>query len=138
VVGADEREAGLRAVLNFGHTFGHAIETGLGYGQWLHGEAVACGMVLAVRLSARLGLVEAGFAERLEALVASAGLPVQAPPLAELPLARWFELMRVDKKAEGGGVRYILIGPPGQAQLRSVPDTEVAPIIEAGSMAAQA
>src|SRR5574337_1233423 len=98
VVGADEREAGLRAILNFGHTFGHAIEAGLGYGEWLHGEAVACGMVLAAELSARLGLADRGLVTRLRALAARAGLPVAAP---RWPLARWLALMRVDKKASG-------------------------------------
>jgi 3-dehydroquinate synthase len=77
VVSQDERESGLRAILNFGHTFGHAIEAGLGYGEWLHGEAVGCGMVMAARLSLRLGLVDAAFVQRLTALVARAGLPVQ-------------------------------------------------------------
>ncbi|MFL6682672.1 MAG: 3-dehydroquinate synthase, partial [Burkholderiaceae bacterium] len=79
VVGADEKEAGLREILNFGHTFGHAIEAGLGYGQWLHGEGVGCGMVMAAALSARLGTVDAAFARRIEALVARAGLPVRGP-----------------------------------------------------------
>jgi 3-dehydroquinate synthase len=77
VVGADEREAGLRAILNFGHTFGHAIEAGLGYGEWLHGEAVGCGMVMAADLSARLGGIDAAFVDRMRALVARAGLPVR-------------------------------------------------------------
>ena len=75
VVGQDEREAGLRAILNFGHTFGHAIEAGLGYGAWLHGEAVGCGMVMAAQLSQRLGLVDAAFVARLTALIKKAGLP---------------------------------------------------------------
>ncbi|MFB2351308.1 3-dehydroquinate synthase family protein, partial [Priestia megaterium] len=75
VVGQDERESGLLAILNFGHTFGHAIESGLGYGEWLHGEAVGCGMVMAAELSFRLGLVDAVFAQRLKALVGRAGLP---------------------------------------------------------------
>src|SRR5207344_2328188 len=79
VVGQDERESGLRAILNFGHTFGHAIEAGMGYGQWLHGEAVGCGMVLAADLSARLGLVEPAFVPRLTALIRRAGLPIKAP-----------------------------------------------------------
>ena len=74
-MGQDEREGGLRAILNFGHTFGHAIEAGLGYGNWLHGEAVGCGMVMAADLSRRLGLVDAALVERVRALVARAGLP---------------------------------------------------------------
>jgi 3-dehydroquinate synthase len=119
VVGQDEREGGLRAILNFGHTFGHAIEAGLGYGAWLHGEAVGCGMVLASELSARLGLVPAGFVERMARLVTRAGLPV-APPAFEA--TRWFDLMRVDKKAEGGAIRFVVIESPGRAALRPVPD----------------
>src|SRR4051812_48323626 len=79
VVGQDERESGLRAILNFGHTFGHAIEAGLGYGKWLHGEAVGCGMVMALQLSMRLGLVDAAFVERVTRLIAKAGLPVIGP-----------------------------------------------------------
>jgi 3-dehydroquinate synthetase len=82
VVGQDERESGLRAILNFGHTFGHAIESGLGYGEWLHGEGVGCGMVMAAHLSERLGLVDMAFVERLTRLVRRAGLPVKAPVLS--------------------------------------------------------
>lgn len=126
VVGADEREQGLRAILNFGHTFGHAIEAGLGYGEWLHGEAVGCGMVMAAVLSQRLGLVDAGYVERVRALVAKVGLPVRAPDLGR---ARWLELMRVDKKTEGGAIRYVVIEAPGRAAMRAVPDEVVAPVI---------
>lgn len=133
VVGADEREAGLRAILNFGHTFGHAIEAGLGYGSWLHGEAVACGMVIAARLSAALGLVSADFAERLHALVQRAGLPVVAPDLGGP--ARWLELMRVDKKAEGGEIRFVVIEAPGRAALRPAPDALVSRVIGSCSAA---
>jgi 3-dehydroquinate synthase len=127
VVGQDERESGLRAVLNFGHTFGHAIETGLGYGQWLHGEAVGCGMVLASALSAELGLVDAAFVARMQALIAQAGLPVQAP---RMPLARWFDLMRVDKKAQAGEIRFVVINSPGKASLQRAPDSLVQRVIE--------
>ncbi len=123
VVGQDERESGLRAILNFGHTFGHAIEAGLGYGQWLHGEAVGCGMVMASALSAELGLVDSAFALRLQRLIERAGLPVQAP---SLPLQRWFELMRVDKKAADGDIRFVLLDGPGRACLRPAP----APLVE--------
>jgi 3-dehydroquinate synthase len=133
VVGVDERESGLRAILNFGHTFGHAIEAGLGYGAWLHGEAVACGMVMAATLSAELGLVERALAERLHALVARAGLPVQAPAL---PLARWFELMRVDKKAAGGDIRYVLLDAPGRAAMRPAPQALVEQVIRRHSQPA--
>jgi 3-dehydroquinate synthase len=127
VVGEDERESGLRAILNFGHTFGHAIEAGQGYGAWLHGEAVGCGMVLAAALSAELGLVPTDFVERLTRLVQHAGLPVQAPAM---PAERWLELMRVDKKAEAGAIRFIVIETPGRAALRSAPDETVLRVIQ--------
>ena len=131
VVGQDEREGGLRAILNFGHTFGHAIETGLGYGAWLHGEAVGCGMVLAAELSARLGLVDAALVPRLQALCRRAGLPVTAPPLSALPMDRWMALMRVDKKAEGGEIRFVVIDGLGRAAMRPAPDALVAEVITA-------
>ncbi|MDP1901346.1 MAG: 3-dehydroquinate synthase [Rubrivivax sp.] len=126
VVGQDERESGLRAILNFGHTFGHAIELGMGYGQWLHGEAVACGMVLAAALSAELGMVSTGFAQRLSRLIERAGLPVVAPAMEG---ARWLELMRGDKKAEGGEIRFVLLGAPGRATVRAAPDAAVLRVI---------
>ena len=128
VVGQDERESGLRAILNFGHTFGHAIESGLGYGQWLHGEAVACGMVMAADLSARLGLVPADFALRLTRLIERAGLPVRGPALGA---ERYLELMRVDKKAQGGEIRFVLIEAPGRAVLRAAPDALVRDVLAA-------
>ncbi|MDA8107574.1 MAG: 3-dehydroquinate synthase [Betaproteobacteria bacterium] len=115
VVAADEREAGLRAVLNFGHTFGHAIETGLGYGAWLHGEAVAAGMAMAAELSVRAGLLEADAARRVRALIARAGLPAHGP---ELPVERYLELMAVDKKAARGRTRFVLLEAIGCAALR--------------------
>ena len=130
VVGADERESGLRAILNFGHTFGHAIEAGLGYGQWLHGEAVGCGMVLAAELSARLGLIPPTLVGRLKRLIARAGLPVRPP---DWPIAQWLALMRVDKKAEAGAIRFIVIDGPGRAALRPAPDALVAEAIAAHS-----
>jgi 3-dehydroquinate synthase len=132
VVGQDERESGLRAILNFGHTFGHAIEAGLGYGAWLHGEAVACGMLMATALSAELGLVPAAFVARMQTLLARAGLPTLAPPM---PLARWFELMRVDKKAADGEIRFVLIESIGRAAMRGAPDDVVARVIAAHSAA---
>ncbi|MCW5634511.1 MAG: 3-dehydroquinate synthase [Rubrivivax sp.] len=122
VVGADERESGLRAILNFGHTFGHAIEAALGYGRWLHGEAVGCGMVLASQLSADLGLVPGGFVERMRRLVQRAGLPTAAPAF---PSERWLELMRHDKKAEAGEIRFVLVDRPGHAVVRAAPDERV-------------
>jgi len=133
VVGKDERESGLRAILNFGHTFGHAIEAGMGYGAWLHGEAVGCGMVMACELSAALGLVPAAYAERLRQLVQRAGLPVRAPAM---PIERWFELMGVDKKAEGGEIRFVVIAAPGRATLRPAPEALVRRVIEQHSAAA--
>lgn len=127
VVGQDERESGLRAILNFGHTFGHAIEAGLGYGEWLHGEAVGCGMVMALSLSRRLGLVDAAFEQRVVTLVRRAGLPVTGPRLGA---DRYLELMRVDKKAEAGEIRFVVIDKPGSAALRPAPDAVVREVIE--------
>jgi shikimate kinase/3-dehydroquinate synthase len=117
VVRQDEREGGLRAILNFGHTFGHAIEAGLGYGSWLHGEAVGCGMVMAADLSYRLGLIDYVSRTRVIALVEAAGLPIQAPDLGN---ARWLELMEVDKKNEGGAIKFILLKPLGAPSITSV------------------
>jgi len=131
VVGQDERESGLRAILNFGHTFGHAIEAGMGYGAWLHGEAVACGMVMAVRLSQALGLVEPSFVDRLTRLIERAALPVVAPVLDDKDnVGRYLELMRLDKKAESGDIRFVLIDGGGKALLRRAPATLVAEVIE--------
>ncbi|NND69079.1 MAG: 3-dehydroquinate synthase [Halioglobus sp.] len=113
VVAIDEREGGLRAILNLGHTFGHAIETGKGYGQWLHGEAVAAGMVLAVELSARRGWVDAGEVERLRTLLGTMQLPV-APP-ADMDAAQFLELMARDKKVIDGRMRLILLRHVGEA-----------------------
>ncbi|AVP58707.1 3-dehydroquinate synthase [Pulveribacter suum] len=132
VVGADEREAGLRAILNFGHTFGHAIEAGMGYGVWLHGEGVAAGMVMAAELSRRLGLVDEGFVQRLRTLLMRAGLPTRGPVLdAQDNAGRYLELMRVDKKAEAGEIRFVLIDGPGRAVLRAAPDALVREVIDA-------
>ena len=131
VVGQDERETGLRAILNFGHTFGHAIETGMGYGAWLHGEAVGCGMVMAAQLSQRLGGVDTAFVQRLTNLVNAAGLPVRAPVLDAADNAgRYLELMRVDKKAHDGELRFVLINEPGNALMRGAPDTLVRQVID--------
>ncbi len=126
VVSQDERETGLRAILNFGHTFGHAIEAGLGYGSWLHGEAVGCGMVMAADLSVRAGLIEPVYAARIERLVQRAGLPVHAPALG---IERYQQLMRVDKKADAGQTRFVLIEAPGRAGLHHVPPDLVADVI---------
>jgi 3-dehydroquinate synthase len=114
IVSQDEKETGIRALLNFGHTFGHAIETAMGYGNWLHGEAVAAGMVMAADLSWRMGLCPREDAERLRALIKRAGLPVAPPPgLANrlpLPMAR-------DKKATDRGLRLILLKGLGHAAI---------------------
>ncbi|WP_413457964.1 bifunctional shikimate kinase/3-dehydroquinate synthase AroKB [Herbaspirillum huttiense] len=118
VVRQDEREGGLRAILNFGHTFGHAIENGLGYGQWLHGEAVGCGMVMAADLSQRLGYIDAATRERIRAVTAAAGLPTVAPNLGT---ERWLDLMEVDKKNEGGAIKFILIKPLGSPLITNAP-----------------
>ncbi|MEC5159101.1 bifunctional shikimate kinase/3-dehydroquinate synthase AroKB [Janthinobacterium sp. CG_S6] len=122
VVRQDEREGGLRAILNFGHTFGHAIEAGMGYGNWLHGEAVGCGMVMAAELSRRVGHVDAATVARVRALVAAAGLPVTAP---DLGTERWLELMEVDKKNEGGEIKFILLKPLGSPSIGNAPREHV-------------
>lgn len=115
IVERDPREHGERALLNFGHTFAHAIEAEQGYGGLNHGEAVAVGMVLAARLSARLGLAALADAERLAALLTRFGLPVALPPAldAEALLAR----MRLDKKAQAGGLRFVLWDRAGAARV---------------------
>jgi 3-dehydroquinate synthase len=128
VVAADEREGGLRAILNFGHTFGHAIEAGLGYGQWLHGEAVGAGMAMACELSTRLGLLDESDRDRLVASIAAAGLPVTGPAW---PVARYLELMKVDKKAEQGIPKFVLLEGLGRAVVRRVPEADVAASIAA-------
>jgi 3-dehydroquinate synthase len=135
VVGQDEKESGLRAILNFGHTFGHAIEAGLGYGEWLHGEGVGCGMVMAAHLSQRLGHVDTAFVQRLTRLVQAAGLPTTAP---DLGAERYLALMRVDKKSEGGDIKFVLIGDaplgegghgPGTTRMKGAPEAVVREVI---------
>ena len=128
VVGQDEKESNLRAILNYGHTFGHAIEAGMGYGAWLHGEAVGCGMVMAADLSARLGLIDEATSQRIRALIERTGLPVRGPALGA---DRYIELMQVDKKAEAGEIRFVVIGPLGQASMRPAPDSVVRDVIAA-------
>ncbi len=113
VVAADEREeTGERALLNLGHTFGHAIETGLGYGNWLHGEAVAAGTVIAARVSQQMGFIGAGDVERIVRIFERARLPVTAPDLGH---DRYRALMGLDKKVEGGKIRFILLRRLGEA-----------------------
>lgn len=114
VVAADERESGLRAILNLGHTFGHAIETAAGYGAWLHGEAVAAGMCIAADLSARLGWISSQERERALRLLARFGLPTQAPKIGA---ARALELMGMDKKVLDGRVRLVLLRALGKADV---------------------
>ena len=118
VVGQDEKEGGLRAILNFGHTFGHAIESGLGYGQWLHGEAVGCGMRMATDLSVRLGLVPPSALQRMHTLLVRAGLPVRAPDLGVDVYLDW---MGRDKKAEAGDIRFVVLESMGCAAVRKAP-----------------
>jgi shikimate kinase/3-dehydroquinate synthase len=118
VVKQDEREGGLRAILNFGHTFGHAIESGLGYGVWLHGEAVGCGMVMAADLSYRLGYIDFVSKVRIQKLVEAAGLPIIAPDLGE---QKWLDLMSIDKKNENGQIKFILMKPLGHSIITKVP-----------------
>src|SRR5210317_646678 len=112
VVAEDEREAGRRAILNFGHTFGHAIEHCQGYGEWLHGEAVAAGMIMAARLSGLPG----GDVDRLAALVAAAGLPTEPPAIAA---DAWLDAMGMDKKVQAKRLRFVLLDAIGKARVSS-------------------
>ncbi len=129
VVAVDERETGPRALLNFGHTFGHAIEAGLGFGTWLHGEAVAAGMVMAADLSVRLGRIGATERDRIRNLIERTGLPVLGP---DLGADRYLHLMSLDKKADAGRLRFILLERLGAAYIaESVPQQLVRTILEA-------
>jgi 3-dehydroquinate synthase len=128
IVAADEREAGERALLNFGHTFGHAIEAAQGYGEWLHGEAVAAGMVCAARLSQRTCGLDEDAAARLTNLLAAAHLPTKPPKIAA---QRWLDLMRRDKKVEAGALRFVLLERLGHAVVRS--DVDEADVVRAVS-----
>jgi 3-dehydroquinate synthase len=129
IVARDERESGERALLNLGHTFGHAIETLAGYGTWLHGEAVGGGLCLAADLSRRLGLIGAAEVARIEAAVARAGLPTRIPGLG---LEAAIAAMRGDKKSEAGEIRFILIERLGRAVQRAVPDEALRATLAAG------
>jgi 3-dehydroquinate synthase len=121
VVAEDERESGVRALLNLGHTFGHAIEAATGYGTWLHGEAVAIGMVLAARLSARLGYLGQPDVQRITHLLQRAKLPTKPP---EIAVGRFIELMGMDKKVDAGNIRFVLLRRPGDAFVTTdVPDS---------------
>jgi 3-dehydroquinate synthase len=121
IVAADELEAGQRALLNLGHTFGHAIETGMGYGEWLHGEAVAAGMCMAAAMSARLGWVTPDDVQHVRRVVAAAGLPVDPPP--QVSPQRFSELMAVDKKVMDGKMRLVLMKGIGQSVISGDFDT---------------
>lgn len=127
VVGRDERESGERAILNFGHTFGHAIEAGMGFGTWLHGEAVGCGMVQAAELSARVSGLPVADVERVRQLVKAIGCPVSAPDLGN---QRWLDLMQVDKKTEGGQVRFVLLSRLGKAIVAPAPEAVVHEVLD--------
>ncbi len=116
VVAADERESGVRALLNLGHTFAHAIENGMGYGMWLHGEAVAAGTVLAAELSQRMHMISAEEVERIRKIYLQAGLPVIAPNLGS---EKYLHLMGLDKKIENGKIRFILLECIGKAVIHA-------------------
>ena len=117
IVAADERETGQRALLNLGHTFGHAIETGMGYGEWLHGEAVAVGMVMAAELSQKMGWIEANDVQRVKALISKANLPTEPPK--ELSAEQFSELMSIDKKMQDGVLSLVLMTSYGQSIVTS-------------------
>lgn len=117
VVSQDERESGLRAILNFGHTFGHAIEAGLGYGEWLHGEAVGCGMIMAAELSAEVCGLSAQSVKKIRDLVAAIGCPTTPPKWDH---DKWIDLMGLDKKAEGGQLRFVLLPELGRSEVQAV------------------
>jgi 3-dehydroquinate synthase len=130
VVAADEHERGERALLNLGHTFGHAIEAATGYRRFLHGETVAIGMLAAARLSAALGMATTADADRLQDLLIRFGLPTKIP--ADLDDAQLLALMRLDKKAESGKVRLILWRGPGRAEIVSdVADADILATLQA-------
>jgi 3-dehydroquinate synthase len=122
IVVRDEHEKGDRALLNFGHTFGHAIEAGMGYGKWLHGEAVGAGMVMGATLSRELGLIDNANVQRLKSIIADAGLPVLGPAW---PHSRYVELMSVDKKAQQSRPVFVLLEQLGKAKTMKVPDKEL-------------
>lgn len=120
IVALDERESGVRALLNLGHTFGHAIENALGYGVWLHGEAVAAGMCLAADLSRRLGYLDNQAVNRITSLLKRAKLPTDAP---DIGADKYQQLMGLDKKVSGGKIRFIVLNEIGQATMcADIPD----------------
>ena len=123
IVAADEREGGMRAILNLGHTFGHAIEAAQGYGKWLHGEAVAAGMVMAARFSRQRGWLSPADVDDLSDWLGEQGLPVDPPQAMDLPA--WLEPMRRDKKVIDGALRLILLRGIGEACVESVSEDEL-------------
>ncbi len=123
IVAADEKESGQRALLNYGHTFAHAIETGMGYGRWLHGEAVAVGMLMAAQMSCKLGFIESQSVNEIQQLLENAGLPIRAPE--EMDVAEFLTLMAKDKKSIAGITRLVLLKKMGQAFLCDDYATEV-------------
>lgn len=127
VVEEDEKESNRRMILNFGHTFAHVIENGLGYGQWLHGEAVGCGMVQAAELSAALGMLSADEVKRIRALVEKIGCPTVAPSLGGKDT--WFEIMKLDKKASAGKIKFVLLKEIGEATVQSAPQELVSLVL---------
>ena len=122
IVTADEREAGVRALLNFGHTFGHAIEAGSGYGSWLHGEAISAGMVMAAELSLRQGLIGKTEVARVRALLSRAKLPIAGPAIAP---QRMLEFMALDKKNLRGKIRFVLLQAVGRAAVAELTDQKL-------------
>ncbi|MDP2882205.1 MAG: 3-dehydroquinate synthase [Azonexus sp.] len=129
LVAADEKETGERALLNLGHTFGHAIETGMGYGEWLHGEAISAGTLIAAELSHRLGWLDENAVKRIERIFVRAGLPVFGPKLGA---ARYLELMSHDKKVQDGRLRLVLLQEIGKAIVSDqASDAQISAAIEA-------
>ena len=114
VVEADEFESGIRAILNLGHTFGHAIEVAQGYGNWLHGEAVGAGMVMAAKLSQSMGWLSDRDVDRVVALIKKAGLPTEPPKIS---VKKYMELMMLDKKTKDGQINLVLQKSIGDAVL---------------------
>lgn len=135
VVAEDEHEGGVRALLNLGHTFGHAIETAAGYGNWLHGHAVAAGTLLAADTSRGLGWIGEADVARIEALFRRAGLPLQAP---DFGVDRYLDLMAQDKKVEAGRIRFVLLKALGEAVVSAAVPPELLREVLAGRFIAKA
>ncbi len=123
IVAIDEKESGIRAILNLGHTFGHAIESAMGYGNWLHGEAVAVGMVMAADLSERHGWIDPSVKQRSIALLQKTGLPVQSPEA--MTIEKYMDIMAIDKKVDRGVIKFVLLKALGQAVISSDYDADL-------------